>query len=380
MAQDDVTMLDEQGKEIKVSRQEWLAEVLPEGLRRAWDEPEALYAVLVAAINMKAGAALNDAMRRLAEIDKNPERPLVLQGVLLMQTGNPAEAEKLFRSFLEQHGPTASILTNLAKIQYDRGEKVEAEATLQQALALDANLEGTLGWHLAVLRQRGGDAAAEAELRKLAEEPRNWRARLWIAGGLLKQKRNADALELYRRIVAQADLPPEGLVQMTSDMGRAGMAREMVDLIHPVYDLKTHGPMVGLNLLQGMITAGMSMEAADLLVELDSIKHPAMTEILKDMSNRLVERTAAAKRNTPAAVAGGGEVKVGAVPLINPVWTGWLNKPQWLPPQPALDAVKVAIFSLADMTRARTDDGQRDRSRCFWPSRCACDPTRPACA
>ena len=367
---DTIAMFDPDGKEVKISRKEWLEEVLPEGLKSAWDDREALYAVCVAALNQNAGAALFDAINHLKEIEPDPERPAVLEGVALLQSGQRDKAEQLFGDFIDKNGPTASILTNLARIQYDRGEKARAEATLNEALALNANLESALGWYLSLQLQRGGEAAAEAALKKLADIPENWRPRIWIAGRLLKKKQADQAISIYRQVIAEVNLPPEALVQITGDLGRAGKIPEIVELVRPIYHVKTHGPLAGLNLLQAMLTIGLTAESADLLQSLDELDHPALKQILAGFKARLAQlaEKASAGRQTAITTEGGGSggnitaagagnsadaggVQVAAVPLMNPIWTAGLNRPDWLIAQPKPDAIKIALFSLADLTR-----------------------------
>src|SRR5271170_3849983 len=181
MADDFIRMFDAEGREVKVPRKQWAEEILPEGLRRAWDDPEALYAMLIGALNEKMGPHVTDAIKRLAEIDKNPERPVAVEGTALMQEEKYDEAERLFQSYIDQHGPTASLLTNVAKIYWQRNQRAQAEATLRRALAIDANLDGLFGWYLSIQHARGGEAAVTAAIDQLAENPRNWRAQLVTA-------------------------------------------------------------------------------------------------------------------------------------------------------------------------------------------------------
>src|SRR5580704_2430269 len=125
MAEKDVmTVLDRSGRQVKIPRRERIEKVLPANLRRAWDDPEALYGMLVGAIqdNLGANPAVSEAVARLKEIDPNPERAAVTAGIFLIQTGKAVEAETLFKDFIARNGDSAVILTNLAKIHFDRSE------------------------------------------------------------------------------------------------------------------------------------------------------------------------------------------------------------------------------------------------------------------
>jgi len=367
MPDESITMYDEQGQPVKVSREEWLTEVVPDALQQAWDNAEMLYGVLYTALNQNAGLAIIDGIRRLAELEPAGPRSRILEGTALMQAGRPTEGETIFREYMEQHGPDASMLTNMARIQFDRGERAQAEATLRKALAHDANLEAALVWYLTIQKQRGGDAAAEAALQQFAADEKNWRARMWIAGAYVRKGLKPEAVGLYKKILAGHSPPPDAMVQLTGELGRAGMTREMVDLILPVYELNVHGPLAGLNLMHAMISCGLSTEAGALLDALQALNLPMLGDVLK-RSGALLAGATAARKNAGAAgaieaaaaqgaaqPAAAGPMEVVGVPLIYPVWAAMLGNPDWLLPPLKPDAIKVAVFSLADLIRPATD-------------------------
>jgi Flp pilus assembly protein TadD len=354
MSEDDfIPMIDAKGQEVKIPRRKWIEEFLPEGLRKAWDDPEMLYALLVAAVDEKAGAAVMYGIRRLAEIDADPQRPAVLEGIALMQTGQTDQAEQVFRSFVERHGATASILTNLARIEQQRGNQTQAEATLRQALELDANLEGCLAWHIALQRQRGGDEAATAALQSLAEQPKNWRARLWIAQRRLKENQIEAALELYRGILTEGHAGGEALVLITDDLKRVGRAKELIELAMPIYDVRKHGPIAGMNLLGALGAAGQFDQAARLLQTLRDLNMPVLNGMLEEFAKRLAQASAAARPQPTPAPA--GPQRITALPMLHPLWIAGIRRPDALLPPRKPDAVKVALFSLADQTRSNPD-------------------------
>jgi tetratricopeptide (TPR) repeat protein len=367
MAEELLTMFDAEVKEVQITRRQWVEQILPENIREAWDDHEALYALLVAAVNEKMGPSIYDSIKRLAEIDPDPHRPAVLEGVALMQEGKNGEAERVFRTYIEKHGPTASMMTNLAKIALERGENAQSEEMLQKALELDANLEGCLAWHINLTRSRGGDEAAWNALKQIGQNPKNWRARLWMASLLLKQDHAEPALELYRQVASSNELPASALVQMTGDLGNAGRVKELVEIIYPVYKLKTHGPYAGLNLVQALLAVGKNQEANVIIGQLQDLKDPGMDTVLAGLTARLaapatpqsshpLSAPAAANTSFVPPPKAGGPPEVGAVPLVKPLWMVGLYEPEWLLPPLKGDAVKVAIFTLADQRRTEKKD------------------------
>ena len=119
-----------------------------------------------------------------------------------METEHLNEAQRLFEAFLAEHGEDGVVLTNLAKIYYRRGEHARAESILWHALEVDPNQENGLNWYLAMQRERGGEAAALAALKRIADLPRSWRARLWLAREALERKDLAAAETFYTEALA----------------------------------------------------------------------------------------------------------------------------------------------------------------------------------
>src|ERR1700722_6637377 len=115
MPEDFIRMYDAEGREVKMPRKQWAEEILPQAIRRAWDDPKALYAILIGALNERAGPAVSDAIKHLAEIDPDPQRPVLLQATALMQEKQFDEAERLIQSYIDAPGPTGSLLTNAAR-------------------------------------------------------------------------------------------------------------------------------------------------------------------------------------------------------------------------------------------------------------------------
>ncbi|HTW94047.1 MAG TPA: tetratricopeptide repeat protein, partial [Tepidisphaeraceae bacterium] len=354
--QEMMTVMDPNGKPMRILRKDWAEKILPETLRRLKDEPDGLHVMLVGALRegFAQNQAVGEGVARLREIDKNVERSTVVKGIYLMQTGKTGEAERLFDEYLSQHGDSGVILTNLAKLYFERGEKERAEETLQRALKINPNLDSAMAWWTSAQRERGGEEGYLAALRQLADQPGSWRPQLWLARYALKNKNVEEAMNLYRQVVAEGHVTPDGYVQITGDLGAAGEMGRMLELMLPIYDPRKHGPITGFNLINGLAQMGRMEEAKELFRKLKEEKNPGIAPLLADVARRLGLGAASA---AGAATAAGGEeagqrrVQVAAVPLLNPVWTPPLQRPKWLVPAKP-DGLRVAFFSLADSTRA----------------------------
>lgn len=70
--------------------------------------------------------------------DSEPPTARLLEGIALLELGRPNEATDSLRLALKKSPPTAETLCWLAQSQFAAGNRAEAAATAQQALALDA--------------------------------------------------------------------------------------------------------------------------------------------------------------------------------------------------------------------------------------------------
>jgi hypothetical protein len=82
-----ITTCDTYGREIRIRRQAWRANVLLPSLGKAWNDPEALYAHLVSALDHGFAGDLDAASKRLLAIDPSPQRAQAVRSIVLMETG-----------------------------------------------------------------------------------------------------------------------------------------------------------------------------------------------------------------------------------------------------------------------------------------------------
>lgn len=82
-----ITASDSYGREIRITRTEWREMVLLPGIDKAWNDPEKLYAHLVAALDHGFAADLDAASNRLLAIDPAPQRAQAVRNIVLIDTG-----------------------------------------------------------------------------------------------------------------------------------------------------------------------------------------------------------------------------------------------------------------------------------------------------
>jgi len=294
-----ITVYDAQGRPVRIPREAWTSEVLPTNLRREWDSPERLAALITSSLRDGLAGELREAALRLQVIDPDPNEAVVLRAVVELRADEPAEAERILREFLSTHPASGLVLTNLAKAQASLGRNQESEATLDEAMDLDPNQENGLDWLMAIHRERGGDAAVSPVLEGLSGRPGAWRPQLWLARSALSRGDIGEALALYRSVLPLVGPDGNGLMQVSGDLGRAGRPADAIELILPLYDPTKHGLPTGMNLLHALIELGRLNEADVLMARLEAVSSPPSAAIIAELDRQLRE---AHSKRTPGAL------------------------------------------------------------------------------
>lgn len=274
--EDLIQLFDESGRQIYVTKEQWRKDMLPGILKKSWDNPDQLYAIITGSLNDGFFQDLLDASRHLFEVDTIPARGTCVYAINLMKLGHLDEAEKVLRSYIAKHGEDGTVLTNIAKVQAERNQHELSEQTLWHALEVDPNQHNGLGWLMAIYNERAGKEASKQALLRIAQYPSSWRAQLWLARAALEQNDIAKATALYNESLLRVPkpVPADLLMQMSGDLGRAGRLRELLDLTEPHFNLKFHGLTVGNNLIKAHLDLGELESAQAILNQLSALNRP----------------------------------------------------------------------------------------------------------
>jgi tetratricopeptide (TPR) repeat protein len=277
-----IKAFDKFGRELLIPRREWIDGVLLGQIMKEWNNPDTLAGILIQSFEDGFFMEVEEAAKHLLNIDSIPSRGTTLLGIIYLQTARPAEAEKVFTTYLNQHEKDGVILTNLAKAQAALGRDEEAQQTLWQALELDPNQDNGLGWYEVIYREKDGPAAGIEALKRIASIPGSWRARLWLARAALETRDLSAALSLYQECLnlAGRPVPTDLLIQMSGDLGNHGHLPEVLNLAGPHFDVQTHGITVGNNLIKASIDTGHLDSARDLIRKLEACQRPDWRENL----------------------------------------------------------------------------------------------------
>lgn len=338
-----ITVYDVHGRELQMTRADWRDRMLLPQLQAKWDEPDALYELIVNALNDEFISEVEPASLRLLAIDPIVERSHVIRAIVLMKFGPLDEAKRVLLDAAAKVGETGTILTNLAKVHDARGDQEEADATLWKAITLDPNQDNGLGWWAARERERGGDAGYAAALEKAAALPGSWRATLWLGRQRLAAGEVATAIDLFRTVLAPAAQDRDALLTISGDLGNVGRIEELVDLVGPHYDPPVHAPQVGLNLLQAYLRLGRIDEGEALLGRLYALNMPPFKQHLDGMAKHFEDRR---RDVTPPRPMEEAALQIGQLPFDRPIWMYGLRDPEWLFPAKSMDARKVLFLML----------------------------------
>jgi tetratricopeptide (TPR) repeat protein len=356
-----ITVFDEYGRTLTISREDWRENVLRPHLQKMWNDPDALYQQILSAVNDGFAVEVVGAAGHLLDIDTLPERAHVMHGIVLLKVRQLDAARATLEAGMAKVGRTGVLLTNLAKVEFAQGKETRALDTLWQAVRADPNLDNGMTWWVAVQRDRGGEPAYLEALRTLAALPGSWRASLWLARDHLDRGDTDAAMDLYQGILARFPLDGNAITMISGDLGKHGQAAIVPDLIAPVYDPTRHGMHAGLNLLCALHETRRIDEGEALLDRLYALDQPPFRQDLDGYADAFRQLRSNDYRSHEVDPS---QLQLRLMSLDQPVWHYGLHQPDWLFAQKPATASKVG-FSALTITAANAGtatEGQEDDS------------------
>jgi tetratricopeptide (TPR) repeat protein len=294
---------DEFGREVYIPASQWRRELLPHALQQVHNNPDALSAILLDALQAGAAAEILPSATHLQSIDPVPERGASMHGLVLLANGKAAEAEDVFITYLGQYGPSATILTHLARAQAAQNRIDEADATLWRALEANPNEDGAVTLYAARSREREGEFGWQAALERAATLPGAWLALMLLGRSALEGRNRSLAVALYKQAIERAGQPsPTLLLQgVSGDLGQFGLVDDLLRLVRPNFSPELHGLAVGGNLMRALLDSNESAEALALVRELGKLNRPELAEPLRawEVEIRRRDLMAHAAQNPP---------------------------------------------------------------------------------
>lgn len=317
---------DEYGRELFITKDEWRKNILPGALQQHWDDAEALYRTVVGAVEDGFAEDVVDAAERVKAIHPDHRVGVAIHAIALMKSGRLDQAEAELTAAIQNHGREGVFLTNLAKVAGEKGDKREERKLLWDALEADPNQDNAVMWWAAIHREEEGEVGYRKALLKAAEIEGSWYPQVWLARLALDGGHKDEAMGRYGEIAAKnSELPANVLMQISGDLGNAGMLNELVDITEKLYDAEVHGLTVGNNLIKAHLELGNPKRAQEHVVALRKFDRADWAETLAFWENELDK---ASGKYGPVENAEPPQITV--MVLDRPVWSLKLKEPDEL--------------------------------------------------
>ena len=310
-----IRVYDQFGRTVEVGREAWRKDVLIPNLAANRDNPDALFDLIIGALNDDFAEDALESARHLADREPQAARSAALLGAVLLQVKDFAGAREVLERALARHPADAYLLANLARAYAALGDEEKAQRLIWLAMGVDPNEESSLNWLVTLANARGGQQAVLDAYTRAASLPGSWRAQLYLARYALERGDFAAAGGLYEEAMGKVSpVPPDLLMQMSGDLGNRGQTQLLVQLTQPRFDVLVHGLMVGNNLLRAYIELGMLPLARKLLEQLYAQQRPDWRDHLQHWEGKLDE---AEKRYGEVTAP----MEVMVVKLDQPIWS-----------------------------------------------------------
>lgn len=296
-----VRVYDAYGREMYITRDAWRTSILPDAIKKQWDNPGQLYSVLVQALADGFQKDIGPAVQHLYEIDPDHGRAACLWAIYLMKEGNLSESEAVLTRALKKVGEQGYLLTNLAKVYAAQMDHQRADQTLWRALEADPNQDNAFSWYWAREKDANGEDAGIAAVRRVSQIDGSWRAQLWLARLELAKGNLTSALALYREAILHGPkpIPTDLLMQMSGDLGNQGHLSDLLALAEPYFVPDIHGLLVGNNLIKAHLDLDQLDAAQSILDKLYALNRPDYQQNLRfwdtEIAKARVEKAVAPK-------------------------------------------------------------------------------------
>ena len=339
-----MNIIDQNGRRIQITMDEWREKVLPIALKNHWDNANLLYNDILKAIQNNFISDVEEAAIHLKEIDTIKERGYNTLAILYLKNKEFNKANELLLEYLANNPKTGTILTNLAKSYYGKDEKEKAMEILWEGLTINPNQNNGLPWYASICKDRDGIDGYIDALRRASEIKGSWLPQFLLARHKLNEKNIESAKELLKIALSEGHVTQEALLVISGELGAKGYSKELIELVEPVYDFNKNDIRVGLNLLQAYLQNKEIEKGENLLNKLMMLERPDLKNALLKISNKFDKLKIEEKASTPKK-----DVQINMMVLDNPVWGHGLKTSKWFINNKEVKG-NIAVLPYADET------------------------------
>ena len=339
-----MNIIDQNGRRIQITMDEWREKVLPIALKNHWDNANLLYNDILKAIQNNFISDVEEAAIHLKEIDTIKERGYNTLAILYLKNKEFNKANELLLEYLANNPKTGTILTNLAKSYYGKDEKEKAMEILWEGLTINPNQNNGLPWYASICKDRDGIDGYIDALRRASEIKGSWLPQFLLARHELNEKNIESAKEFLKIALSQGHVTQEALLVISGELGAKGYSKELIELVEPVYDFNKNDIRVGLNLLQAYLQNKEIEKGENLLNKLMMLERQDLKNALLKISNKFDKLKIEEKASTPKK-----DVQINMMVLDNPVWGHGLKTSKWFINNKEVKG-NIAVLPYADET------------------------------
>ena len=339
-----MNIIDQNGRRIQITMDEWREKVLPIALKNHWDNANLLYNDILKAIQNNFISDVEEAAIHLKEIDTIKVRGYNTLAILYLKNKEFNKANELLLEYLANNPKTGTILTNLAKSYYGKDEKEKAMEILWEGLTINPNQNNGLPWYASICKDRDGIDGYIDALRRASEIKGSWLPQFLLARHELNEKNIESAKEFLKIALSQGHVAQETLLVISGELGAKGYSKELIELVEPVYDFNKNDIRVGLNLLQAYLQNKEIEKGENLLNKLMMLERPDLKNALLKISNKFDKLKIEEKASTPKK-----DVQINMMVLDNPVWGHGLKTSKWFINNKEVKG-NIAVLPYADET------------------------------
>ena len=339
-----MNIIDQNGRRIQITMDEWREKVLPIALKNHWDNANLLYNDILKAIQNNFISDVEEAAIHLKEIDTIKERGYNTLAILYLKNKEFNKANELLLEYLANNPKTGTRLTNLAKSYYGKDEKEKAMEILWEGLTINPNQNNGLPWYASICKDRDGIDGYIDALRRASEIKGSWLPQFLLARHKLNEKNIESAKELLKIALSEGHVTQEALLVISGELGAKGYSKELIELVEPVYDFNKNDIRVGLNLLQAYLQNKEIEKGENLLNKLMMLERPDLKNALLKISNKFDKLKIEEKASTPKK-----DVQINMMVLDNPVWGHGLKTSKWFINNKEVKG-NIAVLPYADET------------------------------
>ena len=245
----EISYLDEFGKEQKISKAEWINQVLKPSIEKNWDDVEELYSIVLDSFSKNVYYEAKDACLRIYSLDNNKERKTNILGIYYIKNREYDQAIDLYKKYTFYEKPSEAIYSNYAKVLEKKDNLEEAEKLYLKALNLNPNSSNAFKKYFDIIKKRN-IAEYNAKLEEFAHLEDTWRAKLTLAVKCFKNGELEKGKKLLNTALRESEYDSEVMSIASGVYGMNNLFEEFENEILPHFNPENHGAYTAINILE----------------------------------------------------------------------------------------------------------------------------------